>query len=196
MNLNVALVGCGRVCQKHAEILSNNKINGLNLKAVSDLNLSKAKSVGLKYNVPYYENMHEMMVNEDIDIVSVLTESGLHAPIVIDLAQYRKHIIVEKPMALRLTDADLMIEKCDQMGIRLFVVKQNRYNLPILKLKEAIDNKRLGNIFLGTIRVRWSRNQEYYDQDKWRGTWAMDGGVLTNQASHHIDMLLVDAWRC
>ena len=105
------------------------------------------------------------------------------------MSRYGKHIIVEKPMALRLSDADSMIRACDTAGIKLFVVKQNRFNLPVVKLKEALDEGRFGKLFLGTIRVRWCRTQEYYDQDSWRGTWAMDGGVLTNQASHHIDLL-------
>jgi predicted dehydrogenase len=88
-----------------------------------------------------------------------------------------------------LEDADLLIETCNRNGIKLFVVKQNRFNLPVKKLKEALDNGRFGKLVLGTVRVRWSRRQEYYDMDEWRGTWAQDGGVLTNQASHHIDLL-------
>ena len=92
-------------------------------------------------------------------------------------------------MALTLDDADRMISACDQNKIKLFVIKQNRFNLPVKKLKEAIDSGRFGKINLGTVRVRWSRDQSYYDQDKWRGTWALDGGVLANQASHHIDLL-------
>ena len=118
-----------------------------------------------------------------------LTESGTHAKNVIELAKYRKTIMVEKPMALTLEDADEMIKICMENNISLFVIKQNRFNLPVIKLKEAVDQGRFGKLFLGTIRVRWSRTQEYYSQDKWRGTWAMDGGVLTNQASHHIDLL-------
>jgi predicted dehydrogenase len=133
--------------------------------------------------------MHQMMSKENIDVVVVLTESGNHAKNVVDLAAYGKDIIVEKPMALTLEDADLMINACDSAGIRLFVVKQNRFNVPVQKLKEALDAKKFGKLIMGTIRVRWCRTQEYYDQDKWRGTWLMDGGVLTNQASHHVDLL-------
>ena len=105
------------------------------------------------------------------------------------LARHRKHIVVEKPMALTLDDADEMIRACDQHGVRLFVVKQNRFNVPVVKLREALDAGRFGKLVLGTVRVRWCRRQEYYDQDPWRGTWALDGGVLSNQASHHIDLL-------
>src|SRR6185437_429062 len=96
----------------------------------------------------------------------------------------------EKPMALRLSDAEAMIAACDEANIRLFVVKQNRYNLPIQKLRSAVESGRFGKIVLGTGRVRWSRHQAYYAQDAWRGTWEFDGGVFANQASHHIDMLM------
>jgi predicted dehydrogenase len=133
--------------------------------------------------------MHEMMANVGVDVVVVLTESGTHADVVVGLARYGKHIVVEKPMALTLADADSMIAACDRAGSKLFVVKQNRFNVPVRKLKEALDHGRFGKLVLGTVRVRWCRPQEYYDQDAWRGTWAMDGGVLTNQASHHIDLL-------
>ena len=129
------------------------------------------------------------MKNEKIDLVVVLTESGNHSKDVIKLAKYRKNIIVEKPMALNTNDAELMIHACNENKIKLFIVKQNRFNDAIVSLKDAIDDKKLGDLFLGTIRVRWSRNQTYYNQDSWRGTWKMDGGVLSNQASHHIDLL-------
>jgi predicted dehydrogenase len=123
------------------------------------------------------------------DAVTVLTESGHHARHVLALAPYGKHIVVEKPMALTLDDADAMIKACDRYGVRLFVVKQNRFNVPVVKLRQALDEGRFGKLVLGTVRVRWCRRQDYYDQDAWRGTWALDGGVLTNQASHHIDLL-------
>jgi predicted dehydrogenase len=124
-----------------------------------------------------------------VDVAVVLTESGRHAAHVVELAKYRKHIVVEKPMALTLADADAMIEACDRAGVKLFVVKQNRFNVPVLKLRQALEAGRFGKLVLGTVRVRWCRKQSYYDQDSWRGTWALDGGVLTNQASHHIDLL-------
>jgi predicted dehydrogenase len=130
-----------------------------------------------------------MMSSNDIDVVVVLTESGNHAKHVIELSKHKKHIIVEKPMALTLEDADAMISACDEAGIKLFIVKQNRFNLPVIKLKEAMVLGRFGKLVLATIRVRWCRDQSYYDQDPWRGTWALDGGVLTNQASHHVDLL-------
>ncbi|MHB0952133.1 MAG: Gfo/Idh/MocA family protein [Allorhizobium sp.] len=187
--LNFALVGCGRIAKRHSELLGLKQIEGARLAAVCDIIPEKARVLGERFGVPYFSDMHQMMRECDIDAVTVLTESGNHAANVIELARYGKPIVVEKPMALTLVDADAMIEACDISGSRLFVVKQNRFNVPIVKLREALDSGRFGKIVMGTIRVRWCRDQGYYDQDSWRGTWAMDGGVLTNQASHHVDLL-------
>jgi UDP-N-acetyl-2-amino-2-deoxyglucuronate dehydrogenase len=187
--LKFALVGCGRIAKRHADLLSNGEIRNASLCAVSEINPQKLEEFKRTYGVPGYECYNTMMSRENPDVVVVLTESGNHAKHVIELANFGKHIVVEKPMALRLGDADKMIEACDAQSIKLFVVKQNRFNLPILKLKEALDQERFGKLVLGSIRVRWCREQSYYDQDAWRGTWSMDGGVLTNQASHHLDML-------
>ncbi len=189
MKLKFALVGCGRVAYKHAETLSA-QIENASLVAVCDTNIERAQKTGEKYGVPFYKTYDEMLQKEDIDVVNILTESGNHARHTIDIVEkYQKHIVVEKPMALTLSDADDMIRVCDEHGVKLFVVKQNRYNIPVLKLREALDAGRFGKLVMGTVRVRWSRDQSYYDQDAWRGTWAMDGGVFTNQASHHIDLL-------
>ena len=187
--LKFALVGCGRISKKHSELLGNKQIKYTELTAVCDIDLSKAKDVGERYGVPYYCNIDAMMQSEDIDVVSVLTESGNHARNVIHLAKYKKHIVVEKPMSLTLEDADAMIHACSENNIKLFVVKQNRFNYPVVQLRKALENGRFGKLVMGTVRVRWCRTQEYYDMDKWRGTWALDGGVLANQASHHIDLL-------
>ncbi|MCG7489643.1 Gfo/Idh/MocA family oxidoreductase [Vibrio sp. Of14-4] len=187
--LKFALVGCGRIAIRHSELLGYNNISNATLSAVCDIDEAKAKAIAERFNVPYFTDMDEMMQKEDIDVVSVLTESGNHARHVINLAKYGKPIVVEKPIALTLIEADDMIRACDQNGCKLFVVKQNRFNVPVVKLREAIDKKRFGKLVLGTIRVRWSRSQDYYDQAWWRGRWDMDGGVLTNQASHHVDLL-------
>lgn len=190
--LRFALVGCGRIARKHAELLGTGQIDGAELVAVCDNQFERATQFAEKYDVPAFSDMHEMMESQgnDIDVLCVLTPSGLHAEQVVSLAPYRKHIVVEKPMALTLDDADRMIYACDQAGIKLFVVKQNRYNLPVTKVREALDEGRFGKLVLGTVRVRWSRTQAYYDQDEWRGTWALDGGVFSNQASHHVDLLM------
>lgn len=187
--INFALVGCGRISKRHGELLGENQIDGAQLVAVCDKIISKAEVIAEKYSIPAYSCLHEMMKKEKIDVVVVLTESGLHAQHTIELAPYGSDIVVEKPMALTLDDADAMIEACDKAGVKLFVVKQNRFNVPIVQLRKALDQGRFGKLVMGTVRVRWCRPQAYYDQDSWRGTWEYDGGVLTNQASHHVDLL-------
>ncbi len=187
--LKFAIVGCGRISKRHCDLLSNNEISGAKLVAVCDHNEEKAKLRSSQYGVNFYTSLDVMMKTENIDVVSVLTESGNHAKNCIELAKYGAHIVVEKPMALRLNDAKEMISACEENNVRLFIVKQNRFNLPVLALREAIDSGRFGKMIMGTVRVRWCRDQNYYDESDWRGTWGMDGGVLTNQASHHIDLL-------
>jgi len=187
--LGFALLGCGRIAQRHLELLGHGQIANGRLVAVCDKVAERARTCGERYAVPAYTDMHKMMAEQPVDVAVVLTESGMHADHVVGLAAHKKHIMVEKPMALTLRDADRMIAACDQAGIKLFVVKQNRFNVPVLKLREALESGRFGKLVLGTVRVRWCRDQAYYDQDAWRGTWAQDGGVLANQASHHIDLL-------
>ena len=187
--MKMSLVGCGRIAHRHSDLLGNNQIRGAVLASVCDIVPAKAEALAEKFSVPWFTDMHEMMTEIQPDIVVILTESGLHAEHTVALAPYGKHIIVEKPMALTLDDADAMIRACDEYGVRLFVVKQNRFNVPVVKLREALEAGRFGKLILGTVRVRWCRPQSYYDQDDWRGTWALDGGVLSNQASHHVDLL-------
>ena len=189
MILKFALVGCGRIAKRHSELLGFNKISNAKLISVCDVVEKNAKSIGKKFGIQSFTDMHKMVEETNPDVIVVLTPSGNHANDVIALARHKKHIIVEKPMALNLDDADRMIDACDSAGIRLYVVKQNRFNLPIVKLREAIEQGRFGKLVLGTIRVRWCRDQSYYDQASWRGTINLDGGVLSNQASHHLDML-------
>jgi UDP-N-acetyl-2-amino-2-deoxyglucuronate dehydrogenase len=189
--LGFALVGCGRIAARHADLLGTGKITGARLVAVCDTNIVRAQEFGKKHAVPHFANHHEMMraLGGQIHAFIVATPSGSHAPVCLDLVRHGKHIVVEKPIALTLADADAMIAACDAAGIRLFVVMQNRYNLPVVKLREAVEAGRFGKLVLGTVRVRWCRTQSYYDQDAWRGTWAEDGGVFANQASHHVDLL-------
>jgi predicted dehydrogenase len=187
--LKFALVGCGRIAHRHADLLSSGQVRGAALAAVCDVIPERARTFGEKYRVPSFTDFHEMARTVATDVFSVLTPSGYHAAHAIALASYGKHVVVEKPMALTLDDADEMIRACDRHGIKLFVVKQNRFNVPVVKLREAVTGGRFGKLVMGTVRVRWCRKQDYYDQDPWRGTWALDGGVLANQASHHVDLL-------
>lgn len=187
--LRFALVGCGRIAKRHSELLGYGQIEGATLVGVCDVVVDRAQVIGRKFGVPVFDDMHKMVVTTNPDVVVVLTESGHHAEHVVELAAHGKHIVVEKPMALTLDDADRMIASCDRNRVRLFVVKQNRFNVPVQKLREALEHGRFGRMVMGTVRVRWCRRQDYYDQDSWRGTWAQDGGVLANQASHHVDLL-------
>ena len=187
--LRFALVGCGRIAGRHADLLGNGQIDGAELAAVCDIDQERAEALGSRFDVPFFTDMDEMMRRVEPEAVSVLTPSGSHAEHTIRLSTYEKPIVVEKPMALTLAQADAMIAACDQNGCKLFVVKQNRFNVPVMKLRKALEEDRFGRLTMGSVRVRWCRRQEYYDQDAWRGTWAEDGGVLANQASHHLDLL-------
>ena len=166
--LDFALIGCGRIAQRHAQIL--NDMAEVNLVAVADIREERAREYAEKYGAKPYADYQEMLEKEDVDVVNVLTPSGNHAEIGIDVARSGRHVVVEKPMSLRLEDADALTEACSANGVELFVVKQNRFNLPVKKLKEAVVAGRFGKLVLGTIRVRWCRRQDYYDQDAWRGT--------------------------
>lgn len=189
--LGFALVGCGRIAQKYSDIFASGELEGATLKGCCDPKTDRAEALAARHDIPSFSSYHDMMsaLSDEIDVICILSESGLHAEHAIDLAAYGKHLVVEKPMALTLEDADEMIRAADAAGIKLFVVKQNRYNVPVQKLREALEADRFGKVVMGTVRVRWCRPQAYYDQDAWRGTWAYDGGVFSNQASHHIDLL-------
>ena len=187
--IDFALIGCGRIAKRHAELLGTGQIAGARLAAVCDVQLDRAQAFGAKYGVPAFRCIDEMLRAASFDVASVLTPSGMHADHTVAVARAGRHVVVEKPMALTLTDAQRMIDACDSAGVKLFIVKQNRFNVPVVKAREALDAGRFGRLVLGTVRVRWCRDQSYYDHDSWRGTWAQDGGVLANQASHHVDML-------
>ena len=184
-----AFIGCGKIAYKHAKLLANGNINDAKLQCICDLDLGKAKEFGKKFNIPFYANYHEMLSKENVDVIVILTESGTHHSILFDTAKYKKHFVVEKPIALSVEAAEKMQKICSDLNLKLFVIKQNRFNLPIQKMRDAYENGRFGKLTLGTVRVRWSRDENYYNQADWRGTWKLDGGVLANQAIHHIDLL-------
>ena len=188
--LKFGLIGCGNIARKHAQVLHEYLEEG-KIGAFVDRDLRRAQDFSAKYGAPAYSSVSDMMSaqGDQIDVFSVLTPSGSHCANVLELVQYGRPIVVEKPMALRLEDADRMIEACDANGVKLFVVHQNRYNAPIVQAREALQQGRFGRLVMGTIRLRWTRDQAYYDSESWRGTWAHDGGVFMNQAVHHIDML-------
>jgi UDP-N-acetyl-2-amino-2-deoxyglucuronate dehydrogenase len=183
----VGIVGCGRISQFHIEALQ--KVEGLVLAAVCDIDAERARATGEKAGVPSFSSLDDMLKRPEIDIVTVCTPSGLHPEHAIAAAKAGKHVVSEKPMALSLDAANSMIAACEKAKVRLFVVKQNRLNPPIQLLKRAVDRGRFGRIFMANVTVRWHRPQEYYDAEKWRGTWKLDGGAIMNQASHYVDLL-------
>lgn len=187
--IKFGLIGCGKIADRHAKLLGEGHVKGAELRAVCDANLERAQAFGKLHKARAFQSASEMMASGEVDAVSVLTPSGIHAANIIEIAGFGKPIVVEKPMALTIDDADKIIEICDRKGTKLFVVKQNRFNLPVQRLRQALEKGRFGKLVLGTVRVRWCRRQDYYDQASWRGTWAYDGGVLANQASHHVDLL-------
>ena len=185
--LKFAFLGCGAIAKKHQAALE--RIPEAELVAVCDQDLAAARKLGETAGVPFFNDPGRMVEETGSRVVSILTPSGAHSRNVLDLLESGVHFVVEKPMALRLDLADRIIRGCAEHGVKLFVVQQNRFNPPIQALKTALDRGRFGKLVMGTIRVRWCRPQDYYDAKPWRGTWALDGGVATNQASHHIDML-------
>ncbi len=187
--IKVALVGCGRISEKHFEVFE--KFNErIKLISVCDVIPERAKKYSTKFNVPYYTNLEEMLEKEDIELLSVCTPSGLHPVHGIMAAKRRINVLTEKPMAINVEDADRLIKECNNGRVKLFVVKQNRFNPTIQLLKKAIDKKRFGKIFFINSTVFWNRPQEYYDMAKWRGTKRLDGGAIMNQASHYVDLML------
>ncbi len=183
----IALIGCGRISKNHFEAID--KIDGLELVAVCDTDLERAKRAGMEWKVPHFTSYERMLAESNADVVTIATPSGLHPEQGIIAAQAGKHVVMEKPMAISLTGADALVHACDKAGVQLFVVKQNRLNPPVQMLKRAVDRNRFGRIYMASCAVHWARPQEYYDQAPWRGTWEFDGGAFMNQASHYVDLI-------
>lgn len=191
----VALIGCGRISFKHIEAFTKNS-DKIMLVACCDPQINRAivkKEEYLKdsqgISVAVYSDYKEMLINEKPDMVTIATESGYHAQIAIDCIKNGAHVICEKPMALSIKDANEMIKAAEQYGKKLAVCFQNRFNASVQKLRKAYEADRFGRILHGMIQVRWSRNEDYYAEAPWRGTWKLDGGTLMNQCTHGIDLL-------
>jgi predicted dehydrogenase len=158
--------------------------------ALCDLDENRLRERLGKRPIKTYTNYHHMLTKEEVDVVGIMTPSGMHTEHAIDVIQrYNKHIVLEKPMALSVELGQKLNQTVKNYNVKLFVVHQNRFNKAIQKIKSAMQDNYFGNIALATVRVRWSRGQSYFDRDPWRGTWAFDGGALTNQSIHHIDLL-------
>jgi len=186
--IKIAIIGCGRISKNHFGSIEKHK-HDLELAAVCDTDPDILKKTSEQYNVPGYNDLNILLEKEDVDVISICTPSGIHPSQTITGAKHKVHIITEKPMATRWKDGLAMVNACDEAGVRLFVIKQNRKNSTLQLLKRAIDEKRFGRINMVSLNVFWTRPQEYYDSAKWRGTWELDGGAFMNQASHYVDLL-------
>ncbi|MGH8529909.1 MAG: Gfo/Idh/MocA family protein [Nevskiales bacterium] len=186
--IRFALVGCGRIAKNHFSAIQQHAQEA-ELVAVCDTHAGRLNDAVKTHGVKGFRELDELLDGSNPDIVVLSTPSGLHAAQAIRAAQAKKHVMTEKPMATRWQDGVDMVRACDAAGVRLFVVKQNRRNATVQLLKNAIDQGRLGRIYMVQVNVFWSRPQDYYDSDAWRGTWEFDGGALMNQASHYVDLL-------
>jgi len=187
--IRVAVVGCGRISRNHFGSI-NQHCDELELVAICDVDPAVLSEHADKYRVRVYIGMEEMLQNEQLDLVVLCTPSGIHPDQAVLAAKYKVHVITEKPMATRWNDGVRMVKACDEAGLRLFVVKQNRLNPTLQLLRRAVIEKRFGKIHMVHLNVFWTRPQAYYDQGSgWRGTWEYDGGAFMNQASHYVDLL-------
>jgi UDP-N-acetyl-2-amino-2-deoxyglucuronate dehydrogenase len=186
--IRIAIAGCGRISKNHFNSIEKHSDN-LELAAICDIDREVLKQHEDKYQVKAYVRLEEMLEKENLDLMAICTPSGIHPEQTIMVAKYGVHVMTEKPMATRWQDGQKMVKACDEAGVRLFVVKQNRKNPTLQLLKRAVTEKRFGKIQMVHLNVFWTRPQVYYDQAIWRGTWEFDGGAFMNQASHYVDLL-------
>jgi UDP-N-acetyl-2-amino-2-deoxyglucuronate dehydrogenase len=186
--IRFALAGCGRIAANHFVAIDKHKERA-ELVAACDVDPAALDNSVGRAGVRRFVSYVEMLEKCEADVVVLTTPSGLHPLQTIQAAQTGKHVMTEKPMATRWEDGKRMVAACDEAGVRLFVVKQNRRNATLQLLKQAVDQGRFGRIYMVSINVFWSRPQSYYDSAAWRGTWEFDGGAFMNQASHYVDLL-------
>lgn len=189
--MRYAIIGCGRIARFH---IMAAKENNIEIIALCDINIKKAQKYIEDYNLSpqtkIYSDYRKMLTKEDIEFVSIATESDKHAPIAIDVINYGINVLIEKPVALSIKDANRIIEAAKKKQVIVSVCHQNRFNPAIQNLRNAIVQKRFGRITHGSVHIRWNRGTKYYARGDWRGTWEHDGGTLMNQCIHGIDMLL------
>ena len=186
--IRIAVVGCGRISKNHFASIEQHA-GDIELVGVCDNDAPTLSAHMERYGVPGYASLETLLAECPCDIVSLCTPSGLHAQQTIRVARAGRHVMTEKPMATRWKDGLAMVQACDEAGVHLFVIKQNRRNATLQLLKRAVEEKRFGRIHMVHLNVFWTRPQAYYDSAKWRGTWEMDGGAFMNQASHYVDLL-------
>ena len=190
--MKYALIGCGRIATNHIKAVLNNQ---LELVAVCDICTDHMETLleehGLEQNasIKRYKKKKKMVAENQLDLVAIATESGLHAEIALYCMEHGIHLIIEKPIAMSMADADKIIQLAKEKNVKVSACHQNRFNVAIQKLRRALDGGRFGALSHGSIHVRWNRNKGYYEQAPWRGTWAQDGGALMNQCIHGIDLM-------
>ena len=185
--IKFAIAGCGHIGKRHAEMVSRHP--EAELAALCDV-LPKEKLGLEKFSAPFFPSLDEMLKSvPEIEVVNICTPNGLHAPLSIKALEAKKHVVCEKPMALSKAGCENMIHKSMQVQKNIFVVKQNRYSPPSVWIKELIDKKMLGDIYLVQLNCYWNRDERYYKKGSWKGTKELDGGVLFTQFSHFIDIL-------
>jgi UDP-N-acetyl-2-amino-2-deoxyglucuronate dehydrogenase len=185
--VNFGIIGCGKIGNRHANFL--NEMEGIRILGVADIVEKRAKELSLKYKTMFTTNYRDLINHPEIDVINICTPSGMHAQMSFDALNAGKHVICEKPMALSIDDADKMIEASQKNNKKLFIVKQNRYNVPIKILRDALEKGMFGKIYTIQANVVWNRRPEYYSEADWRGTKKLDGGALATQASHFLDIL-------
>jgi UDP-N-acetyl-2-amino-2-deoxyglucuronate dehydrogenase len=186
--LRFALVGCGRIAQNHLEALDRHAQRA-QLVDVCDTDPAALRAAQDKTGARGHASLASLLAHTDADCVVLATPSGLHSAQATQVARAGRHVMTEKPMATRWQDGLAMVRACDEAGVRLFVVKQNRRNRTLQLLKRAVEAGRFGRIYMVNVNVFWTRPQSYYDSAAWRGTWEFDGGAFMNQASHYVDLL-------
>ncbi len=186
--IRFALVGCGRIAANHMDAIEKHAARCV-LTDVCDVDPRALETATARTGARGHRSLTELLQSSDADCVILATPSGLHPQQAIEAARAGRHVMTEKPMATRWADGLAMVRACDEAGVRLFVVKQNRRNRTLQLLRQALDAGRFGRIYMVSVNVFWSRPQSYYDSAAWRGTWEFDGGAFMNQASHYVDLL-------
>jgi predicted dehydrogenase len=190
LSLKYALIGCGRISSNHIAAAIENDLNIVALCDIKSNNMdSKIKNFNLPAEINKYVDYKEMLANEKPELVAICTESGKHAQIALDCIDVGCNLIIEKPIALSIEDADAIIARAKDRGVKVSACHQNRFNKSVQKIREAVESGRLGKLFHGAAHIRWNRGKNYYTQAPWRGTWEQDGGALMNQCIHNIDLL-------
>ena len=187
--MKYALIGCGRISPNHIEAAKNNNLNFVAMCDILPKTMEeKSDKFGLG-DVRKYADYKEMLENETPELVAIATESGKHAQIALDCISAGCHVIIEKPIALSIADANAIIAAGKEKGVVVCANHQNRFNKSVQYMRKALEEGRFGRLSHGAAHVRWNRGKDYYKQAPWRGTWAQDGGCLMNQCIHNIDLL-------